>query len=125
MAMRRSFALVLLLAALAPGFGPLVAFADNRQHDCAGHVCECARRCPPKRTAGSDCHAKTSSPDCSMRGACRHDQAAATPVATTVYVAAESVTVALTLAIEPLGRTLEASTPVGFSRLDPRPPRTV
>ena len=125
MTMRRSFALVLLLAVLAPGFASLVAFADNPQHDCAGHVCECARRCPPKRTAGSDCHAKTNSPDCSMRGACRHDQAAATPVATTVYVAAESITDDLLLAVEPLVRTSEATTPVGFSRLDPRPPRTV
>jgi hypothetical protein len=60
-----------------------------------------------------------------MRGACRHDQAAATPLATPVYLAPEPLTVVLMSTAGPLARATKAAVPIGFSRIDPDPPRTV
>lgn len=121
----RSCAFALLFGVLAPSLQPLLALTTNAEHACADHVCECARRCPPKRSAGSACHAKSEGrPDCAMRGACRHDQAPATAVATSVYLAPGSVTALLTFATGPLVRATTAPALVGFSRIDPRPPRT-
>jgi hypothetical protein len=126
MALPRCCALTLVLAVLAPGFGPLLAFGAGAEHVCADHVCACARRCPPKRSTGSGCHAKEDGrSDCSMRGACRHDQAAATTVATPLSLAPESLVVESTFAAEPVVRAPLAPAPVGFSRIDPRPPRTL
>lgn len=124
MGFRRWCALALVLAAFAPGSSPLLALTSNAKHECTDHVCKCARRCPPKRSAASDCHGPSeASADCSMRGACRHDQAAATPAAAPVYLAPEALTVELIFAAEPLGCPREAPAPVGFSRIDPHPPR--
>ena len=126
MALRRSCAFAVVLGLFAPGLVPLVALPSHAEQGCADHVCECARRCPPKRNAASDCHgAHAASPDCSMRGACRHDQAMGPAVATSGYLASLPLTAELAFASEPLVGVLAGQAPVGFSRIDPNPPRAV
>ena len=120
----RSFAAVALaLAVLAPGLGPLVAVTGEAEDDCAGHVCQCARRCPPKRTNASSCHGNDDARSaCEMRGACRHDQAAA-PLGGLAWAGPEPVAAAPVLDAAPLRHAFVRSVSLGFSRIDPRPPR--
>jgi hypothetical protein len=60
-----------------------------------------------------------------MRGACRHDQSGLAPLAMPVYVAPEEVIPAVILAAGSPELAPDAPSPAGFSRVDPRPPRTI
>ena len=121
----RSFsAVALALAVLAPGLGPLASVTGDAEDDCAGHVCQCARRCPPKRTAAPSCHGRNDAPPaCEMRGTCRHDQPAA-PLGAFAWAEPEPVGAAPMLDAAPFRHVFVGSVSLGFSRIDPRPPRT-
>jgi hypothetical protein len=91
------------------------------EHSCDGHVCLCARRCPPKQAAADDCHGEA--PLTGLRGSCHHDQRAELPLLTAGLLPPAPPGAIQWTAIPLLPPPAGAALP-GVCRLDLPPPRT-